>query len=247
MCKLCLKEKKLQRSHLMPRALYKKSRSSGSKGNQDPLVRSARGAKRSSHQIQDYVFCWECEQRLSSYGERYVMGLVTTQKGRFPLLEQLTSVKPTHAGPAWAMYSVADSPKINRDRLAYFAISVFWRASVHSWKQEGGKTVKIDLGAKYNEQIRKYLMGVASVPQNAFLWLVICSDLENQNAFFTPGENQKNKDRSVIFLARGMLFMFRVTNTLREREKRLSMVNNPSGWLTVRDCGYKQVWQLRES
>jgi hypothetical protein len=139
-------------------------------------------------------------------------------------------------------YSAADTPAIDRDKIAYFGISVFWRASIHTWELEDGEKVKIDLGPKYNEELRQYLMGLTPVPKNASLQLVVCSDPLNRGLFFAPTENQKIKDRTFIFVARGMQFFFRVSNTLKDFERRLSIVNSVERWITVKDCGKHPVW-----
>lgn len=246
-CKLCLREKDLQESHLMPRALYRMARGSGTHGNQDPYLMTARGGRQSSHQTKDYVLCRECEQLFSRNGEDYTLRLLTKRNGQFPLMDVLASVAPTRAGRDWKAYALGDTPTVNRGKIAYFAISVFWRASVHTWDQEDGEKIRIRLGKKYNEELRKYLLGESPVPLNASLQVVVCSDLLNRMTFFLPQENQKVKDRSVVFLARGMLFFFRITNKLEDFQRRLSIVNEPHGWITMRDCGNRPVWALGES
>lgn len=243
-CKLCLQEKDLQKSHLMPRALYVKARGSGSTGNQDPFVMNIEGGKQSSYQTKDYVLCSQCEGRMNRNGEKYVMGLVTKRNGKFPLLEALSSVKPTVKGPVWEMYSAVDTPNVDRAQLAYFAISIVWRASVHTWVQEDGEQIRLELGNRYNEEIRKYLMEESPVPRNASLQLTVCSDSFNQRSFFFPQENEKVHNRAVGFVARGLTFFFRVSNTLTGAERRLSMVNDPNGWITVRNCQQNPVWRL---
>jgi hypothetical protein len=111
----------------------------------------------------------------------------------------LTAVRPAVAGSEWRAYSFADTPAIDRAKIAYFALIVFWRASVHTWVQANGERTHIELGTKYSDQIRSYLLDDTAVPRNASLQVVACSDLVNQNTFFTSRENQKVKDRSVIF------------------------------------------------
>jgi hypothetical protein len=243
-CKLCLQERDLQESHLMPRSLYRMARGDGTKGNQDPYAVTRNGGKQTSHQTKDYLLCRECEQRFSEKGEHYVMRLVTKRNGDFPLLEMLNAVHPTMNGPVWNAYSFADTPTIDRAMIAYFAISVFWRASVHTWEQDNGEKMRIDLGRKYNAEIRRYLLGETPVPTNASLQVVACSDVVNQKTFFTPRENQKVKDRSVIFLARGMLFFLRMSNTLLGFQQRLSIMNEPNGWITTRNCEERPVWRV---
>lgn len=241
-CKPCLHTKDLRDSHLMPRSLYKQSADSGTKGHQDPFLVPKDAHKQSSYQITDYVFCGDCEQRLNVDGEHYVLGLVAKQHLDSPLLDLLQAAPVTVKHAYGGTYSAADTPALDRDTIAHFGISVFWRASSHTWQLEDGKKVKIDLGAKYNEELRQYLMGITPVPTNVSLQLVVCSDPLNRGLFFAPAENQKIKDRTFIFVARGMRFYFRVSNTLKDFEKRLSIVNTAERWITVKDCGKHPVW-----
>jgi hypothetical protein len=228
----------------MPRSLYRMARGDGPRGNQDPYVRTRKGGQQTSHQTRDYLLCRGCEQLFSKNGEHYVMRLVTKRNGDFPLLEMLRTVPPTVSGLGWNAHSFAHTPSINRAMIAYFAFSVFWRASVHTWVQASGEKTRIELGRKYNEEIRRYLLGETPVPRNASLQVVACSDVLNQRTFFTPQENQKVKDHSMIFLARGILFFLRMSKTLAGFQQRLSIVNEPNGWITTRDCGNRPVWKL---
>ena len=135
-CKLCLRERQLQASHLIPRALYKKARGTGKTGNQDPTVVTLDRRWQSSFQPKDYVLCRQCEARFSEHGEHYTMGLVSQQDGTFPLLDMLSNAPRRLPGPARTIYTIKDTPNIDRERLAYFAMSVFWRASVHTWSTD---------------------------------------------------------------------------------------------------------------
>ncbi len=243
-CKLCRQEKDLQGSHLMPRALYRMARGRGSRGNQDPFLVTRKSSKQTSHQTKDYLLCRDCEQLFCVNGENYVMGLVTKRNGVFPLLEMLKPVRPTARGPGWCSHSYSDTPNIDRAMIAYFAISVFWRASVHTWVQANGEETRIDLGEKYNQEIRKYLLGETLVPRNASLQVVVCTDELNQKTFFTPRENQKTRDRSMVFLARGMIFLLRMSNALTGYQKRLSIVNEQRGLITTRNCADRPIWTM---
>lgn len=243
-CKLCLQVKDLQASHLMPRSLYKKARSSEGTGNQDPLLVTTTERRRTSYQITDYVLCRQCEQRFNKNGENYVMRIVTTQDLQFPLLNALKKTSPSASGDGWASYSAADTPDINRDQIAYFAISVFWRASVHTWERESGELVSIDLGKEYNEQIRKYLLGEAPLPARAVMNVVACTERTSQISFFMPSENKKVRDGTVGFGARGLLFFFRVSRTHAPWQRRISMINNANGWIAAYDCLKHDMWHL---
>jgi hypothetical protein len=243
-CKLCLIEKDLQNSHLIPRSFYKKARSTG-RGNTDPFTRTVHGMWRSSYQVRDYVFCRDCEQRLNDCGESYVSRVVATQS-TFPLLTTLESSKNKLVGPEWAAYANVNTPQIDRDKIAYFALSVCWRASVHTWKLENGDNVSINLGKRYNEELRRFLMNETPVPRNASLIVVACTDVHNQNAFFMPAENAKTNDKSVGFMARGLMFVLRMSKTLKPFQERLSMINTKDRWISSYDCTKKRLWFLSE-
>lgn len=243
-CKLCVNNRDLRDSHLMPRALYRMARGSGAKGNQDPHVLSAKGRKPSSHQIQDYVLCRECEERFNKNGENYVMRVVTKRTGQFPLLDMLTDIPTPLQGRNWTAYVAAQSPDIDRAKIAYFALSVFWRASVHTWEQESGEKTRINLGKKYNEEIRRYLLGETPIPKNANLLVAVCTDELSQKTFFVPGENDKVKDGSFGVMVRGLFFHFRITKTPAPWQARLSMVNTPHEPISVWNCFERGVWRL---
>ena len=170
---------RLQESHLMPRDLYRMARGSGAKGNQDPHVLSAKGRKSSSHQVKDYVLCRDCEQRFSKNGEDYVMRLVTKRNGQFPLPDMLNQIPTSLRGKRWTAYVNSQTPQIDRAKLAYFALSIFWRASIHTWNQESGEKTRIDLGKRYDEEIRRYLLGETVIPRNAKLLVAVCTDQES--------------------------------------------------------------------
>jgi hypothetical protein len=172
------------------------------------------------------------------------MQLVTKRNGQFPLLEILNSIPTSLRTPKWKAYSAANTPTVDRAKIAYFALSIFWRASIHRWQQESGEKVSIELGKKYNEEIRRYLLGETSLPRNGSLLVAVCTDEVSQKTFFTPQENEKVRDHSVGFAARGLFFMFRITKTPAPWEARLSMINNPYEWISVWDCFERGVWRL---
>jgi hypothetical protein len=245
-CKLCLQDKDLQESHLLPRALYRMSRGAGRKGNQDPHVLRRTEQKSSSFQVKAPLFCRECEQRLSTNGENYVMPMVTQKDGRFPLLEILTAAAARSKTPAYRGYSKMETPEIDRAKIAYFAISIFWRASIHTWKADNGEEIRLDLGKHYNEEMRRYLLGEIPLPKHAFLITTACADLVSQQNFFMPGENKKIKDRSYGVGLRGLFLLFRISKTPPEWHVDKSMINNPREWIAVWDCFANKVWSLGE-
>jgi hypothetical protein len=130
----------------MPAGIYRRTRSPGA-SVQDPVAVTDRGVQATSEQLTDFVFCSECEQRFNNNGESYVQRLVSTRNG-FPLLERLNAAPHRTLGAEWRGYAERDTPDIDRIPLAYFAASVFWRASVHRWKWRDGRVVFVPIRRK---------------------------------------------------------------------------------------------------
>jgi hypothetical protein len=66
LCKLCLKTKDLQDSHLLGACFYciiRKSQGS------DPVIITAKTAQVSSRQVTAHELCWDCEQLFRQNGE----------------------------------------------------------------------------------------------------------------------------------------------------------------------------------
>jgi hypothetical protein len=136
----------------MSAALYRQSRRDGDP-NPNPTLVTARGRFQTSKPIRDYVLCRECEQLFSRNGEPYTMAQVTQKGGRsFPLLQTLYASQPTKEAYGAVFYGENLTPTIDQDKLGYFALSVFWRSSVHPWHKPFGGNNQIDL-AEHQETL----------------------------------------------------------------------------------------------
>jgi hypothetical protein len=228
-CKLCLETKELQDSHLIPKAVYKKTRTEGG-GNPNPTLISARGIVQTSRQITDYLLCKDCEDRFNKNGENYVMGLING-KGQFPLLKILRAAQPQKVTPVFTHYDLKATPEIDRDKLGYFALSVFWRAAVHSWDEPDDSKPMIDLG-QFREPIRKYLRGEACFPEKIALMFVVCTDNLSQNAFYAP--NKGNADQETFtFQIRGLNFFLMVD---QPQMAAVCGITGADKWILARSC-----------
>jgi hypothetical protein len=173
------------------------------------------------------------------------MGQVNDRYQHFPLLNYLQTKHATNETIEFRHYSKSDSPEIDRAKLAYFAISVFWRASVHTWYSESGDEIRINLGQKYNEEIRQYLLGLTPVPVRAALDVHVCTDAVNQQTFFPPLDNAKSKEgRMVGFTARGIGFTFGIGKTIPIFYRRLSIINYDLAPIAVYDCTKHSTWSF---
>ncbi len=129
-CRLCLEEKQLIRSHLLPRSVYDYFRAAGS----DPIILSEKLIIQSSRQLQDYLLCAECDNLLSKRGESWVLPLLAKIDGTFPLSDIIHEQAPDIDEPDVRVYLASKNPKIDINKLAHFGLGIFWKASVHSWR-----------------------------------------------------------------------------------------------------------------
>ena len=179
-CKLCLQEKELQDSHLIGRGIYRLIRR---EQGEDPIVMTPEIVLQTSRQVSDYVFCKDCEQKFSEGGEKYVTGLVA-RKHTFPLLDKiklaLYKVEKTHVEVS------GEKIGVNTDKLAYYAVSVVWRAGVHVWKTIGPQVTLVSLSSGNLERMRKYLLGETPLPDNVGVVVTVCSDRLSQLQVLFP-------------------------------------------------------------
>jgi hypothetical protein len=168
-CALCLVDRDLKLSHLMPRALYRLIGSGTDPSHPDTVLLTNRGERKSSEQARRHLLCADCEQRLNDNGERWVLRNCYRGRGRFRLREELRTRIPLDPNPALPAYPA----RPNEFRcLAYFCLSVIWRASLCDWECRGQMFPQIDLGP-YQEQIRKYLRGEAGMPDRVNVIVVL--------------------------------------------------------------------------
>jgi hypothetical protein len=195
-----------------PKVTYYRGASTFTAGPSDtlPYIGTAKGGRPSQHQYKQHLLCSFCERRFNEGGEKYVLEIMNRRNQQFPLLAILQGASVTLDGGYWLQYSVQDTPTVDRAKLAYFGISVFWRASIVAWQDAfGGSEVRINLGDKYNEEVRRYLLGEASMPTYAFLTVYVCSDADSATTSFAPGNNEKTKAGKITgFLVRGLEFHF---------------------------------------
>lgn len=190
-----------------------------------------------SAQIADYLLCADLEQLFSANGGQYVMTQVYGGTG-FPLLDFLRS-KPGRTQAEFVVYRASDTPTIDRARLCYFALSVFWRASVHIWRQRGGAPITIDLGRIYNESIRQFLLGQALFPSNATVSVIVRTDSLTQESFFPPNQGFRGDYRTCSFAAKGFLLFLSLGKLIPAQIQRLCTMTAPERLISTRDCQQK--------
>jgi hypothetical protein len=244
-CKLCLKGGvQLLESHLMPAGMFRRLRSD--EESPHPTLMTPRGSRSSSDQIRDNVFCGECEQRLHKNGEDYVLRMAATKDG-FRLLETLLPTT-SNSGKEWLRSTHTDSPGVRRDHLAYFGLSVFWRAAVHHWPgaDRPGRTVKIELGEKNTEILRRFLMGEGVVPATMNLMLFVLTDKLSQGVIYLPSQSSKQNFRwGYGFVACGYMFNLLLGKAVDPVASRVCLIHSAEQFIWVRDGELKTLEAVR--
>ena len=125
-CKMCLLEKPLARSHLIPARVYRYCR----KGKHKPIMIGRGIVLPTDEQVWTHLLCDGCETILNNGGERWTVSKLLTWEKTFPLYDLLTHQKPDSDEDGMQLYGTAKNPLIKADKLTHFALGIFWKASV---------------------------------------------------------------------------------------------------------------------
>jgi hypothetical protein len=169
----------------VPRAFYKLFRDRGPNG-MDPVTSSQTASMLSQRQAHDYVLCAHCEERFNQGGETWLLANCWRDPAKFPLRDKLIAAgKSLLPLPDFDVLDAAGVPGVDRDKLTYFGVSVFWRAAVHSWHMPSGDPIPIKLGP-YEDPIRRYLLGETGFPKDLVLLVSVSHSMdEMKNKFVT--------------------------------------------------------------
>jgi hypothetical protein len=178
-CALCLLQKDLQKSHLIPASMFRIIRKSQSS---DPVFMTAKHIGTSSRQITAHELCWDCEQLFRQNGEDWMAGQVF-QGNHFPLLNSFKYAMADWEMRDHAAYS-GTACGTDVEKIVYFGTSVLWRSSLRRWTIGSAETTTVSLG-QHQEALRKYLHGEAAFPGAAVI-VTLCTDFSSQGFFFSP-------------------------------------------------------------
>src|SRR5437879_4500472 len=125
---MCFQVRPLLESHFLPKALYKLMRDPGEK-NPHPVLMSESITLRTNYQMKQPLLCPQCEDRFSRNGESYVIPKLNSAHG-FPFLDRLRLAHfPIHSARELVAFS-CPSVGFAAEKIAYFGVSVLWRAAV---------------------------------------------------------------------------------------------------------------------
>lgn len=170
-----------------------------------------------SRQTQDNLLCGGkdgCEEILNHDGENWTLPVLMKKDRTFPLYDILRAASPIFDEDDAQAYAVSSIPAIDVAKLTHFAMGIFWKASVHSWKKGRGEP-RIQLG-RYSDAIRKYLLGEVGFPNDLAL-VVHVGVPEKAMVLFSEPMTGKNK-HSHFFYVPGIMFTLMVGERLITEE-----------------------------
>lgn len=238
MCPLCLQTKEIVTSHLIPAAMYKYFRTE----NSEPVRITSKGALQTSQQLQYPLLCSNCENLLNRGGENWLLPLLARIDGTFPLHDILSRVPPDTEDGEAKLYAASRNREIHVDKLAHFAMGVFWKSSVHPWSSNRGEP-RIAFG-KYQEAVRAYLCGDCSFPQKMALVVAVLPPSASQILFCIPYLASKDETHLYAFYIPGIQFLLSVGNRVTQEDRQLCFVSNSLHPILVTDFSANIVGQV---
>jgi hypothetical protein len=216
LCKLCLNgTRELRNSHLLPKGLYP----------EEAVIVTPEIALTMDKQIAAPLLCDDCEQRFNKYGERWVVGHASTAKG-FPLLDRLKLAIPIQSSARFQFHAFSCAQTgIDSDQLAYFVLSVLWRASVKTWTLLG-QSINAPL-AEFEEPVRAYLAGESGFPADTVVHVTVCTDSASQGSFYPPCRVPENPYRTYALLTQGVYFRVLMGKDVPPDVRQLCCVTGP--------------------
>ena len=219
---MCLQERVIVSSHLMPASLYDYCR----KGEHSPIKVGGGFVIPTDRQTQDY------EDILNQGGEKWIADKLATWERTFPLYDLLTKVPPEFDDDGMVVYQGTKNPEIKVEKLMHFALGLFWKASVHSWKRDTTDP-RIELGP-YSDEIRKWLRRDGGFPRNLYLVMVVEKPFKAQITMNDPYEGGREAWRTHFVHVPGVLFMMALGKTVDESVRVLA-INNAWNPINVSD------------
>jgi len=229
-CTLCREEyKELRNSHLIAQGLYP----------EEAVIMNPTIALITDKQIASPLLCDACEQRFNKYGECWMLRQVNNEK-EFPLLERLKLAIPVLSSRQFQFDAFScRQTGIDSDQLAYFVLSVLWRASVKTWTFLG-QSIRVSL-AGYEEPVRKYLLGETGFPAETVVHVTVCTDFGSQGSFHVPCGVPENPYATYALLTQGIYFRVLMGRNLPPDIRQLCCVTGAEKLIFMGSCEEKTL------
>jgi hypothetical protein len=236
-CELCFEIRPLLQSHFLPKALYKLMRD-GERSNPNPVLISGSVTLQTSYQMLQPPLCAECEDRFSKNGESYAISKLKNQR-TFPILDRLKLAHfPLHNSPKLVAFS-CPSVGFDGEKIAYYAVSILWRAAVRKWRTFDGGTTSVEVDPGHVESMRRYLLGEAKLPANFVVCATVATDIPSQESCFVPTRIPENPNLTYSLTTKGLAFRF--TLDAPPEMKQVCCASSEKQPIFVRDCSDKSL------
>src|SRR6201993_5055031 len=199
-CRLCRKRRTLGKSHYLGRAFHKLALTNG----RDAIMMTPKVITATKRQLWAHLLCRGCEERLNKFGETSTLRWVDNGD-TFPLLDRMRLSLPVKKEGGSTTFS-GTAMGVDTAPLAYFALALLWKGSVHQWPTAKGQTTSIDLGS-FQEPIRRFLLGGA-FPGDVYVLVGVCEDRGSRGTVYAPSVLSETRHRTYSILTRGLWFHF---------------------------------------
>jgi hypothetical protein len=189
--------------------------------------------KTTPKQLWAHLLCSDCEQMLNERGEKSVQALFNGASA-FPLLNRMNLSLALKTEPTVVTYS-GSAMGIDTEALAYYALSILWKGSVHKWTTLKGQKSSVSL-EKYQEPIRRYLSGEAAFPEGVYVIVAACTDTGSQGMVFAPSQVAESRFTAYSLLVRGLWFHIITTDNPANGLDGLCCVRSSRKVIHKEDC-----------
>jgi hypothetical protein len=223
-CKLCLKDRDLQQSHLIPAAVFRTLRIEG----EDAISFTAKKIVQTSRQFQKHLLCCDCEDRLNKGGEAYVLKHMARQvpSPEFPLYDLLTDEMICDADEDCRVYDTSGVLEVDTAKLAHFALGVVWKTSVTDWVGVDAFSRRLCFGP-YEDPIRRFLLGEAPFPKHCFVHVYVWPEKSSVvYGTYLPRLHTARQSHVYSYYIPGVTFVVHVGKGVKQERRELCCFSN---------------------
>ena len=205
-----MQDRVLRKSHLMPKSLYRALRNARPESSTGLVFSSMEQGSSvyTDNQVVTPFLCDTCEGLLSSGGEQTVCRECHRGHGRFILRDKVRKATATIAvGDERWLNPIRESADLNSEAYLYFGASVIWRASAGKWPDSIGRT-RGALGEKYQEELRRFLLGEIDFPSKIYLAVFVDGDEDIIPILTFPTHKRYSGHYGHVFYIPGVKFSF---------------------------------------
>jgi hypothetical protein len=166
-------------------------------GDPEPILVSSQIVIGTTKPVAQDLLCAECEDLFSKNGEAWVSQIIA-RLGSFPLCYAVETCPKIKETPDLTLFACRGNAAINIDKLAYFALSMFWRSSIVNWRAIAN-VPRIELG-EYEEPIRRFLRGEAAIPPDCVLIATLWTHQPSNLQVILPAESHENQPFRIFSL-----------------------------------------------